>query len=88
MWLNVEYANFFTQHKLDISSYVLSILPGFPIEYISSPEIAFLKAIKAGIPKNPPQLVLRFHDKKEVEVSTNATYGALLNDLKTVATFA
>lgn len=88
VWINVEYANFFSQHKLDMSSYVLALLVQIPVDYISSPEIAFLKEIKAGAPKNTPKLVLRFLGKEELEPSTNVTYGSLLTDLKTIATYA
>eukprot|EP00250_Pteridium_aquilinum_P021167 c25048_g2_i1 orf=259-2700(-) len=88
VWINVEYANFFSQHKLDMPSYVLSMVAAMQVDYISSPEIAFLKAIKTGAPKNTPNLVLKFRGVDDIEPSTNVTYGSLLKDLKTVATYA
>ncbi|MCO5615121.1 hypothetical protein L7F22_069410 [Adiantum nelumboides] len=87
-WINVEYPSFFAQHKLDMSSYILSLMADMPVDFISSPEIAFLKAVKTGAPKNTPKLVLKFGSAEEVEPSTNFTYGAILKDLKTVATYA
>lgn len=88
IWINVEYPSFFVQHKLDMSSYILSLITDMPVDFISSPEIAFLKAVKTGAGKNSPNLVLKIGLDEEVEPSTNLTYGAILSDLKTIATYA
>ncbi|KAI5078458.1 hypothetical protein GOP47_0006129 [Adiantum capillus-veneris] len=87
-WINVEFPTFFAQHKLDMSSYILSLMVDMPVDFISSPEITFLKAVKTGAPKNTPNLVLKFGAADDVEPSTNLTYGAILKDLKTIASYA
>lgn len=87
-WLNVEYASFFEEHKLDMVSYVLASLKPMSIAYVSSPEVAFLKAIQAKAPKGATVLVFKFNDKDLVDPSTNVTYGTLLNNLTEIATFA
>ncbi|KAH7373435.1 hypothetical protein KP509_17G055600 [Ceratopteris richardii] len=87
-WINVEYPSFFSEHKLDTSSYILSLMADMPVDFISSPDVAFLKAFKTGAPTATSKLVLKIGGLDEVEVSTNSTYSNLLMNLSTIATYA
>ncbi|KAL8131695.1 hypothetical protein AgCh_007580 [Apium graveolens] len=87
-WLNIQHAAFFDQHKLDTRSFVLSTTRSSIVNYISSPEVNFLKSIVARLKATPTKLVFRFLGKNEIEPSTNLTYDSLLKNLKFIKTFA
>ena len=53
----------------------------FGVNYVSSPEVGFLKSLGGKLGKSNVKLVLRFHDEKLIEPSTKQTYGAILKDL-------
>ena len=85
-----QYADFYLQHNLNVSLYVHEFTSAFPVDYISSPEIAFLKSMKAGLKgqNHSPKLILRIPNKQGLEPTTNVTYQSILNNLRTVATYA
>ena len=60
----------------------------FGVNYVSSPEVGFLKSLGGKLRKSNVKLILRFLDEKLIEPSTKQTYGAILKDLKSVKTFA
>ncbi|XP_047308141.1 glycerophosphodiester phosphodiesterase GDPDL7-like [Impatiens glandulifera] len=88
VWLNVQYNSFYVQQKLDPVSFVSKALATMRINVISSPEIGFLKAIKAKLTNGKTKLIFRFQKKDEVEPTTKQTYGSLLNSLEMVKEFA
>ncbi|KAF4381220.1 hypothetical protein CsatB_014757 [Cannabis sativa] len=88
LWLNIQHDAFFTQHNLSMRNYVLSLSKGVYINYISSPEVGFLKSIEARLNTKVTKLVFRFLGKDEIEPSMNQTYGSLLKDLTKIKTFA
>ncbi|KAL1821457.1 hypothetical protein DCAR_0417869 [Daucus carota subsp. sativus] len=88
LWLNIQHAAFFDQHKLNIRSFVLSTSRSSIVNYISSPEVNFLKSIVARLKATPTKLVFRFLGKKDIEPSTNQTYDSLLKNLTFIKTFA
>lgn len=88
LWLNIQHAAFFTQHKLNIRSFVLSTSRSSIVNYISSPEVNFLKSIVARLRATPTKLVFRFLGKKDIEPSTNQSYESLLKNLPLIKTFA
>ncbi|EXB81079.1 putative glycerophosphoryl diester phosphodiesterase 2 [Morus notabilis] len=88
LWLNVQHDAFFTQHKLNMRSYVLNISKHIIVNYISSPEVAFLNGIKSRFNQKTTKLVFRFLGKDETDPSTNQTYGSLLKNLTYIKTFA
>ncbi|PKA46288.1 putative glycerophosphoryl diester phosphodiesterase 1 [Apostasia shenzhenica] len=57
-------------------------------DYISSPEIGFLKGLKLKTMKTKPKLILRFLEKDAVEPTSNKAYGDLLKDLASIKGFA
>lgn len=88
VWLNVQYPGFFNEHGLDLALFVLSAMKAVHIDYISSPEVSFLKSLKVASQKSKTKLVFQFLDAAAVEPSTNVTYGDLLKNLKAIASFA
>ncbi|KAF5730509.1 putative glycerophosphoryl diester phosphodiesterase [Tripterygium wilfordii] len=87
-WLNIQHDAFFTQHNLSMRSYVLSVSRRVVVNYISSPEVAFLRSIASRFNPRITKLVFRFLGPNDVEPSTNQTYGSLLNNLTFIKTFA
>lgn len=69
-------------------AFVLSVSRRVVINYISSPEVNFLKSIASRINPKVTKLVFRFLGNDETEPSTNQTYGSLLQNLASIKTFA
>lgn len=84
----VQHDQFFTQQNLSMRSFVISVSKSVIVNYISSPEVAFLKSITARFNPKTTKLVFRFLGQDETEPSTNQTYGSLLKNLTFVKTFA
>jgi hypothetical protein len=57
------------------------------IDYISSPEVGFLKSIAARFKKSRTKLIFRFLGTHNPEPSTNQTYATLLKNLTFIKTF-
>ncbi|XP_066321940.1 glycerophosphodiester phosphodiesterase GDPDL3-like isoform X3 [Miscanthus floridulus] len=87
VWLNVQQDSFYSQFKLSMRSYILSLSKKFVVDYISSPEVNFLTSISGRVSKKT-KLVFRFLDERSIEPSTNQTYGSMLKNLTFVKTFA
>ncbi|XP_039132567.1 glycerophosphodiester phosphodiesterase GDPDL6-like [Dioscorea cayenensis subsp. rotundata] len=87
-WLNVEYANFFKQHKLDIAEYTLGLSNQMPIDFISSPEINFLKGLSGKVNARNTRLIFKFLKADKTEPSTKKTYSSLLKDLPMIKSFS
>ena len=68
-------------------SFVLSVLKRTIVDYISSPEVNFLRGIYARKPSRT-KLIFRFLGRDEVEPSFNHTYDSLLSNLTFIKTFA
>ncbi|GAB4828164.1 hypothetical protein Ancab_035081 [Ancistrocladus abbreviatus] len=86
-WLNVQYDTFFNQHQLSAVMYLEKI--GFEgIQYISSPEIAFLKDISVKVDKMKTKPILKFQHVDAIEPTTNQTYGSILKNLAAIKQFA
>ncbi|TMW84685.1 hypothetical protein EJD97_024632 [Solanum chilense] len=88
LWLNIQHDNFFSQHNLSMKSYIISLTRGVLINYISSPEVNFLRSILSRLNPRVTKLVFRFLGQDDVEPSTNQTYGSLLKNLTFIKTFA
>ncbi|XVE50758.1 hypothetical protein DITRI_Ditri01bG0189000 [Diplodiscus trichospermus] len=88
-WLNIQHAAFYAQHNLSMRNFVLSLTRNVnvTVDYISSPEVAFLQSIAANF-RRGTKLVFRFLGPKDVEPSTNQTYDSLLKNLTFIKTFA
>ncbi|XP_044955543.1 glycerophosphodiester phosphodiesterase GDPDL7-like [Hordeum vulgare subsp. vulgare] len=87
IWINVEFHGFYKDHNLDIEDYLLKLPKDYPIAYISSPDIAFLKSV-GGKLKGRAKLILRCLQDNVTEPSIRKSYGDILKDLKSVKDFA
>ncbi|KAH7373438.1 hypothetical protein KP509_17G055800 [Ceratopteris richardii] len=87
-WLNAESPSFFSEHELNMSSYVQSLMADMPVDFISAPDVAFLQGVQTGAPSNITKFVLKIRGLNETEASTNLTYETLLKNFSTVATYA
>ncbi|GAB4832715.1 hypothetical protein Ancab_006733 [Ancistrocladus abbreviatus] len=86
-WLNVQYDTFFNQHRLSAAKFLESI--GFKgIQYISSPEIGFLKSISMKVDRRLTKLIFKFQGADAIEPTTNQTYGSMLKNLADIKRFA
>ncbi|WVZ79283.1 hypothetical protein U9M48_026883, partial [Paspalum notatum var. saurae] len=83
-----NYGQFFLDHKLNIEEYISSKEKEFGINYVSSPEVGFLKSLCGKIGKSNVKLVFRFLDQQLIEPYTKQPYGAILKDLKSLKDFA
>ncbi|KAJ6857376.1 glycerophosphodiester phosphodiesterase GDPDL6-like [Populus alba x Populus x berolinensis] len=87
-WLNVQYDAFYTENKLSVTNYIQKATRLQGVNYISSPEIGFLKKIKGLVSKAKTKLVFVFLDKNATEPTTKQTYGSILGNLATIKAFA
>ncbi|CAL9181539.1 unnamed protein product [Musa hybrid cultivar] len=88
LWLNIQHDAFYSQHNLNMSNYILSVSKRITVNYLSSPELAFLRRIAPSFNNTKTKLIFCFLDKGIKEPSTNQTYGVLLNNLTLIGTFA
>ncbi|XP_059277888.1 glycerophosphodiester phosphodiesterase GDPDL4-like [Lycium ferocissimum] len=86
--LQDSHDTFFSQHNLSMRSFIISLSKNVLINYISSPEVNFLRSIVARFNPRVTKLVFRFIGQDDVEPSTNQTYGSLLKNLTFIKTFA
>ncbi|KAK8527154.1 hypothetical protein V6N13_085008 [Hibiscus sabdariffa] len=89
-WLNIQHDAFYAQHNLSMRSFLLSLTrnAAVTIDYISSPEVAFLQNIAPIFRRSATKLVFRFLGQEDVEPSTNQTYVSLSKNLTFIKTFA
>ncbi|KAJ6673370.1 GLYCEROPHOSPHORYL DIESTER PHOSPHODIESTERASE [Salix viminalis] len=87
-WLNVQYDAFYTENKLSVANYIQKAARLQGVNYISSPEMGFLKKISGLVNKAKTKLVFVFLDKNATEPTTKQTYGSILGNLATIKTFA
>ncbi|XP_010943202.1 glycerophosphodiester phosphodiesterase GDPDL7 [Elaeis guineensis] len=87
-WLNVQYDMFYKEHKLDPAKFILTASEKMDFDYISSPEIGFLKSLNGKFGKAKTKLIFRFLDADAVEPSTNQTYSSILKSLTAIKSFA
>lgn len=87
LWLNIENDMFYNQHKISPEMFILGQLNVLP-EFISSPEVGFLKSIRPKLGRAKTKLIFKFLEENAVEPTTKATYGSLAKDLAMVKSFA
>lgn len=83
----MQYDMFYQQHKISPEVYLLEIYVDLP-EFISSPEIGFLKALRPKLGRARTKLIFKFLGQEVVEPTTNKTYGSLLRELPMIKSFA
>ncbi|KAL0676584.1 hypothetical protein Bca4012_004565 [Brassica carinata] len=82
LWLNIQNSAFYRQHNLSMRNYVVSLSKR--VDFISSPEISFLKSMKKDVTK----LIFRFLNQDQIEPFTNQTYSFLSKNLSYIKTFS
>ncbi|CAN6997495.1 unnamed protein product [Brassica oleracea var. botrytis] len=82
LWLNIQNSAFYRQHNLSMRNYVVSLSKR--VDFISSPEISFLKSMKKDVTK----LIFRFSNQDQIEPFTNQTYSSLSKNLSYIKTFS
>ncbi|XP_039064147.1 glycerophosphodiester phosphodiesterase GDPDL3-like isoform X2 [Hibiscus syriacus] len=89
-WLNIQHDVFYAQHNLSMRSFLLSVTRNatVTVDYISSPEVAFLQNIAPIFRRSATKFVFRFLGLEDVEPSTNQTYDSLSKNLTFIKTFA
>ncbi|PQM42045.1 glycerophosphodiester phosphodiesterase GDPDL7 [Prunus yedoensis var. nudiflora] len=87
-WLNVPYDTFYSQHRISMASFVEKAVRFASINYISSPEIGFLKTISAKVNKGRTKLIFQFLDPEETEPTTKQNYSALVKNLGMIKSVA
>ncbi|KAL3643240.1 hypothetical protein CASFOL_014055 [Castilleja foliolosa] len=88
LWLNIENDMFYKQHKISPETFFFDQqLDGMP-EFISSPEIGFLKSIGPKLGRARTKLIFTFLEESAIEPTTNVTYGSLAKNLATIKSFA
>ncbi|CAA7397947.1 unnamed protein product [Spirodela intermedia] len=70
LWLNIQHDKFYTDHKLNMTSYLLNITRTFAVGYVSSPELSFLRRVAPRLNDSNTQAVFRFLESGELEPST------------------
>ncbi|XP_071693098.1 glycerophosphodiester phosphodiesterase GDPDL3-like [Rutidosis leptorrhynchoides] len=88
LWLNIQHDAFYSQHNMSMRNFVISTSRKTIVNYISSPEVNFLKSIVTRFKTSTTKLFFRFLGPDEIEPSTNQTYGSLLTNLTFIKTFA
>ncbi|CAL0325639.1 unnamed protein product [Lupinus luteus] len=86
-WLNVQNEAFYTQHGLKVVDIVLEILKVYPIDFVSSPEIGFLKSIN-GKSNKATKVIFQLLHATDVEPTTIKPYGEIVKDLLNIKSFA
>ncbi|XP_051128603.1 glycerophosphodiester phosphodiesterase GDPDL4-like [Andrographis paniculata] len=88
LWLNIPYDEFFKQHNLSMSSFIVSASKSYTISYISSPEVGFLRSIGPRLRTGRTKLVFQVPRGDITEPSTKQTYDTLLLNLTFIKSFA
>ena len=83
-----QHDKFYTEHKLNMTKYLLNTTGTNTINFVSSPELAFLRNLAPSINSSKTQIIFRFLEKNQSDPSTGQTYGSLLNNLTFIKTFA
>ena len=78
----------YTYHKLSLAKYVEDSMKFINPEYISSPEIGFLKIIGGKLKKSKKKLIFRCLEAEAFEPTTKEKYGSLLGNLSMIKSFA
>ncbi|KAF8080192.1 hypothetical protein N665_0966s0005 [Sinapis alba] len=87
-WLNVQHDAFYAQQNLSMSSFLISASKTVSIDYISSPELNFLRKNTDHFGVNGPSFVFKFLGKEDFEPTIKRTYGSILSNLTYVKTLA
>ncbi|KAK1295923.1 putative glycerophosphoryl diester phosphodiesterase 1 [Acorus calamus] len=88
IWLNIQYDVFYSQQNLSMRSFLLSTSRTSIINYVSSPEVGFLRSVAKRFNRTKTKLIFRFLESNAIEPSTKLSYASLLKNLTFIKTFA
>ena len=86
--ITMQHDAFYSQHHLNVTSYILSISKQDIVNYVSSPEVNFLRGLVTRFRGTKTKLVFRFLEYDDTEPTMNKTYLSLLKNLTFIKTFA
>ena len=84
--LLLQNAGFYTQYGKKAADVVLEILRVLPVDFVSSPDIGFLRSI-ARKPK-ATKVIFQLLNAMDVEPQTKQPYGIIVKDLVAIKSFA
>ncbi|KAL2534808.1 Glycerophosphodiester phosphodiesterase GDPDL7 [Abeliophyllum distichum] len=87
-WLNVQYDSFYNQHRISPEDFILSSMVDIKPEFISSPEIGFLKSIGPKVKAAKTKLIFKFLGADVTEPTTKEKYSSLATKLPMIKSFA
>ncbi|KAK1293218.1 putative glycerophosphoryl diester phosphodiesterase 1 [Acorus calamus] len=88
LWLNIQYDMFYTQNNMSMRSFLISASKTSIINYVSSPEVGFLRSIAATFKQSKTKLIYRFLDSDAIDPSIDRSYESVLKNLTFIKTFA
>ncbi|CAL0330437.1 unnamed protein product [Lupinus luteus] len=86
-WLNVQNEVLYTQHGLKVVDIVLEILKVYPIDFVSSSDIGFLKSVNGKLNK-ATKVIFQLLRATDVEPTTRKPYGEIVKDLLNIKSFS
>jgi hypothetical protein len=87
VFLLLQNAAFYAQYGIKAADNIIEILRAYPtIEFVSSPDIGFLKSIAGKTSK--AKVVFQLLNAMDVEASTKQPYGNIIKDLVAIKSFA
>jgi glycerophosphoryl diester phosphodiesterase len=71
-----------------VAPYIIEGASVLRADYISSPEIGFLKSLNGKLGKAKTKLIFKFLSQDSIEPTTKQSYSAILQDLKSIKAYA
>lgn len=84
----MQYDSFYNQHRISPEDFILSSMADIQPEFISSPEIGFLKSIGPKVKDVKTKIIFKFLGADVVEPTTKEKYGSLATKLPMIKSFA
>lgn len=84
----LQYEAFYNQHGVKLVDIVLEMLTLYKIDFVSSPEIGFLRSINGKVNKMKTKVVFQFLNGNDVEPTTKQPYSTIVKDLAAIKSYA
>lgn len=86
--LLLQYEAFYTKLGIKVVDYVQETLRLSKVDFLSSPEIGFLKTINGRVNKATTKVIFQFLNADDVEPTTKQTYGTIVKNLAAIKLYA
>ena len=83
----LQYEAFYNQHGVKLVDNVLEILRLYQIDFVSSPEVGFLRSINGKVNK-ATKVVFQLLNANDIEPTTKQPYGNIVKDLMAIKSYA